>query len=95
MASVKVYIRRIIYKYQPYFVECELTDSGGKKHFFEEKLPIVCGNDDATPPCFGEVQCQILEERTDTFVINTKFPADVTSTEEKYIFEVDKEKVIK
>ncbi len=91
-ANVKVRVLEITSYHQPYWVKCELTDSKGKKHFFEDKLPMFCSHDQL-PPCPGIMRCYILEEKENTVLIDTSYD-DIPSTTGEYQFEVAKEVVI-
>ena len=75
----------------PAFVRFAFTDIGGRRHFFADKLPIVCAEYEVQPPCEGALRCHIIAEKTDSFVIDTSFPDHVESEDGEYIFDVPKD----
>ena len=79
----------------PAFIEFSLTDSEGKTHIFADKLPIVSAENEVQPPCEGKLRCHIIGGTDSTYIIDTTFPDYVESVDEQYIFEVEKDRVIK
>ena len=86
----------------PMIIKCELTDCKGKKHFFIEKVPVICEceryqkdwpDSCLKDDCYGVIRCNIVEEKENTYIIDTEFPDDVESIDNEYLFEVWKEQV--
>ena len=96
LADVRVEILRVTEDSGcPAFVEFAFTDSAGKTHIFRDKLPIVSAEDEVFPPCGGALRCHIIGGTDSTYIIDTTFPDYVESVDEQYIFEVEKDRVIR
>lgn len=94
MAAVKVTILKIVDTSYPIFVEFELVDAKGASHYFIDKVPVVSGDDELVPPCVGYMRCNIINETENTFIIDTALPDDIASKDGKYVFEVNKDRII-
>lgn len=79
----------------PVFVEFALTDTDGRRHIFQDKLPVVSAEDEVKPPCAGALRCHIIGEKENAYLIDTSFPDYVETVGEEYIFEVGKDSIIK
>lgn len=80
----------------PEIVQCEFYDYAGYLHTFIEKWPVVSSEqfDNVFPTeCF--IGCVIVEERQNTFIVNTEEPWDICSEDENYIFEISKDLLIR
>ena len=85
MAAVKVKILKIVDMSYPIFVEFELVDAKGASHYFIDKVPVVSDDDELVPPCVGYMRCNITD---------TALPDDIASKDGKYVFEVNKDRII-
>jgi hypothetical protein len=63
VASVRVEIVRYTDDHQPGWIECRLTDVGGRVWSFEEKVPVVSAeylDADSPYPRPGSISCTVL-----------------------------------
>lgn len=89
MEFVKANILRIIDDSSyPTFIEFELTDIHGKRHLFQDKLPIVSCEDEVEPPCEGSIACKVINRSGNFVTIDTSFHDAVESVDEETVFEV-------
>ena len=101
MVEVKVKVMEIIDDTgYPMFIKCELTDCKGIKHYFIDKVPVICECERylSESPCLkenctGTIRCNIVGEKEETYIIDTDFPDDVESLNNEYQFEVWKDQV--
>ena len=101
MANVAVKVIEVIDDTgYPMVIKCVLTDCKGIKHYFIDKVPVICECDRylSESPCLkedctGEIRCNIVRETDKTYIIDTEFPDDVESLNNEYQFEVWKEQV--
>lgn len=98
----KAYLRVTALEYidwQPGFLVCELLDRHGKRHEFEEKVPVVCGVDsqhgkDDLYPIEITLNCVVIEIFDKYYLISTELPYQISTKEGISEFEVNKEQII-
>ncbi len=79
----------------PEIVLCEIVDVYGQKHEFIEKWPVVSAEDfENSFPRKCELDCIVLEEKETSYLVSTEQPWHIESTDEKTIFEIDKESLL-
>ena len=80
----------------PEVVLCEIVDVYGQKHEFIEKWPVVSAEDfENSFPRKCELDCIVLEEKETSYLVSTEQPWHIESTDEKTIFEISKELLLK
>lgn len=101
MFGIAVEIRRYVDDAQPGWVECGITDAGGREWVFVEKVPVITTEDlDARSeyPRPGVIACQVVERRQqsgrDIVVVDTELPWHVEATTGDTRFEVRPEQVV-
>ena len=84
----------------PMIIKCELIDCKGIKHYFIDKVPVICECERYSyvsscwkEDCTGIIRCNIVEETDKTYIIDTEFPDDIESLNNGYRFEVWKEQI--
>ena len=68
MSFLSVQIVRFVDSYQPGWVECEFTDTRGRRHIIKEKVPVLTSKDldaDSEYPTQGAVACEVLNRYRD------------------------------
>jgi hypothetical protein len=101
MFGIAIEIRRYVDDSQPGWVECGLTDAGGREWLFIEKIPVVTAEDlgiSSRYPQPGVIACQVIERRQDdgreVVVIDTELPWHVEATTGDTRFEVRPEQLV-
>lgn len=92
--NVRVEILRIVDDSFPVFVEFELIDCKGNSYHFIDKTPVVGCEYDVVPKSDGYLRCSIIDEREDTYVIDTSLPDDIENVNGECRFEVKKEQML-
>lgn len=96
MTGLDVEIVRFVDSHQPGIVECSMTDAGGAKHLFVEKVPVVTQEDltqNSSYPRRGVFACDVLRRWRDSngreiATVNTEKPWGIKSTDGQTQFEV-------
>ncbi len=94
MPKVKVIVTKITDMSFPIFVECELEDCQGVKHYFIDKAPVLIGDYEFSLPCDGYIECNIISKKENVLLIDTSLPWDIESTNGEYQFEVNADKIV-
>src|SRR5260221_13359436 len=89
MHKLTVQIVRFVDSAFPGWVECELTDTEGRRHILRDKVPIFTVQDldaDSIYPTQGDIFCKVLEQFKDgngreLARISTKKPDYIESTQ--------------
>ena len=79
----------------PEIVLCEFIDVNDKRHNIIEKWPVVSSEDFENifpKDCF--IGCVIVEEKADSYFVDTEQPWHIESEEGKTIFEIHKSLLI-
>lgn len=102
MLGLRVTICRYVDDGQPGWVDCRLTDAGGREWSFIEKVPVVSAEAlDASSqyPRSGVIGCRVLERRSEAggdalVVVDTAWPWDIQATSGETRFEVAPEQLV-
>lgn len=95
MHGITITIERFTDEWQPGWVECALVDVIGKRHPFEEKVPVVTTEDvDASSeyPRPGIIGCTIVRSRPldgrEVVIVDTSLPWRIESRSGRTQFEM-------
>lgn len=91
MLGAKVKIIRYVDGSQPGWVECELVDASGAGHRFIDKVPVFTDkmlDEHSIYPVDGEINFEIVEEKTATSIVTTELPWHLESKDGKTVFEI-------
>jgi len=98
MWNVQVTIRRWTSDDLPGWVECELEDASGRRHFFEEKTPVVSDRTLSADllPCAGYIACTVVGDADGrgAVEIDTRDPWGIASVEGESRFTVPRGSLI-
>lgn len=94
IVGVKVTITRITDDSFPSFVEAMLTDYQGEAHYFTDKLPVFSLEDNPKLPYDGTIRCIVIQDNTESCLIDTSVPDDVRSIQGIFTFEVHKNQIV-
>lgn len=79
----------------PEIALCEFVDIHGTKHRIVEKWPVVSIEEfDNIFPKDAYIGCNIIEEKSESVIVNTDQPWDIESVEGKTIFEIHKSSLV-
>jgi tetratricopeptide (TPR) repeat protein len=100
--AITVTIERLSREDQPGWVVCTFVDASGRRHVFEEKVPVVTyDNLDASSayPCAGVIGCEFIDHRQTAdgrqlFTVDTEVAWGIESTAGETRFAVFREQLV-